>query len=1282
MSDIAERDANFVPALQGVSSLDGTTLIDIWVDPTTHGILIDGTSLYSALDLRYLKLAGDNDPITSGITIQSTTATEEVLILKTTDDDTTKKLLDIVSSADASLVSVSASGNVELTDGNIDTTGIGTFGSVAIPTVFTAQTEPTGFVDKVATLSFNNDNNTFTITGNHDIYINGVKTTKTTASIQITDATGLYWIYYDADGNLAKTTGDPDFSLPTIATVYWNTTTNKSLIGEERHGIKMDVDTHTLLHYTVGTRYESGLTGTFDDTTFTITAGVINDEDLAISIAEQTTCNVLYKDGSADFKWLETQTKYYYEDGGSDINYNNGNVLTPLGANQYVAYWIFATNDATTPIVSLMGQRTDGNIANARANNTYESLELGTLPFEEMKLLYRVILRNDATPYEETLDLRSVSNLPAGTYIASDHGTLTGLTDDDHSQYLLADGTRAVGGSLISDTDSTDDLGSSSKYWANAFIDNLYLNATEGSVIFAGTSGILSQDNANLFWEDTNNILCVGTNDPASLGISGMLFTTKKWNTASSGTQIANYLLSQIATSTPNYTTQLTGLNSYVEVYSGITVDSDTGDSGTKGLVRGGWYTAYNSSSHFINDVYGITGESGIQLGASGNIEYAYGVHALISNKGSGTIAKAFPVFSEIYSTGTGTISDAVNFFANLTYTSGTVTNLTALQNEDYSASVSNQYAVRLYGRSKFGDVEVPTALIHLAAGIADEGFAPLKFTSGVLNTIAEAGAMEFLDDSLYFTITSEATRKTIAFASLDNLASVAINTSLISDTDSTDNLGSSTIYWANVYADRVYFNSTAYFDGATAGVITTTAKVGIGTTNPQWKLQVNADTTDFDNTWTGQSGYGGIAILETDAALQIVSTDEGTYGSKIDFVQMDVSEASDFENAWTVGRETTGSEDGDFFFIYGASTQFTGNTRIMTLKTDGTVGIGTATTTEMLTVKDNINLGGYATAEERYLILKTAANYTTEVKFRESSINYGATLRYEGNADKFHIVMHNNSEAGLEALTVVRNGGAVGIGTTSPDYKLQVDGDIVSEEDSTDDLGTSSIYWANAYIDKIYLNSTASLDGATAGRIDITGMLLALDKIAFTQTDGNEYIDSLNDGYMDYGATTQHRFIGPSVRVQGDLYIGNDTTTDPILIMTGQDHDGTLTWMETEDYFEFNDLVKATFYSTSLSQGAIQSMSNDGAIAVANSYLRVVGNLGAVTLSADPAIANGITGQVIVIEGTNDANTVTINDSVNTQLAGGAAVVLGLNDTITLIFNGTDWCEISRSNN
>ncbi len=43
--------------------------------------------------------------------------------------------------------------------------------------------------------------------------------------------------------------------------------------------------------------------------------------------------------------------------------------------------------------------------------------------------------------------------------------------------------------------------------------------------------------------------------------------------------------------------------------------------------------------------------------------------------------------------------------------------------------------------------------------------------------------------------------------------------------------------------------------------------------------------------------------------------------------------------------------------------------------------------------------------------------------------------------------------------------------------------------------------------------------------KLEVNGKILADDKIMFTQIDGNEFIDSLNGGYMDYGATTAHRF-------------------------------------------------------------------------------------------------------------------------------------------------------------
>ena len=47
-------------------------------------------------------------------------------------------------------------------------------------------------------------------------------------------------------------------------------------------------------------------------------------------------------------------------------------------------------------------------------------------------------------------------------------------------------------------------------------------SATAGSVLFAGVGGILQQDNANLFWDDANNMLGIGTAAPLStLHING-----------------------------------------------------------------------------------------------------------------------------------------------------------------------------------------------------------------------------------------------------------------------------------------------------------------------------------------------------------------------------------------------------------------------------------------------------------------------------------------------------------------------------------------------------------------------------------------------------------------------------------------------------------------------------------------------------------------------------------------------------------------------------------------
>lgn len=52
---------------------------------------------------------------------------------------------------------------------------------------------------------------------------------------------------------------------------------------------------------------------------------------------------------------------------------------------------------------------------------------------------------------------------------------------------------------------------------------------------------------------------------------------------------------------------------------------------------------------------------------------------------------------------------------------------------------------------------------ITVRAGTAAAGTAPIKLTSGTLMTAAEAGAIEFNSDSLYFTITTGTSRRKVA---------------------------------------------------------------------------------------------------------------------------------------------------------------------------------------------------------------------------------------------------------------------------------------------------------------------------------------------------------------------------------------------------------------------------------------------------------------------------------------------------------------------------------------
>ena len=342
---------------------------------------------------------------------------------------------------------------------------------------------PSGFVNTTDSLiSFDDATRTFTIEpadAQYVVYINGAKYTKIASeSVTIPDTSGLYYIHFNTtNGELEyKTTFFNFVDDVAIAYVYWNATENKAVFfAEERHGVQMDPATHYYLHRVNGAQLGGGLSisdynltgdgSSASHAQFSIGNGSIFDEDIEISITNSATptaefeqklspilnAPVFYRSGT---EWnSDTPAEYVFKYGTypkHNLN-TSGTWSTPDTADtNYVAYWIVATNNKSAPVISIMGQRTDNNINQARSNSTWDSLDLAGLPVVELRPLYRVIFEANAA-FTNTVNARLVDiiDIRGSVGIASgvsqnDHGSLYGLADDDHLQYVHVDNDRTI----------------------------------------------------------------------------------------------------------------------------------------------------------------------------------------------------------------------------------------------------------------------------------------------------------------------------------------------------------------------------------------------------------------------------------------------------------------------------------------------------------------------------------------------------------------------------------------------------------------------------------------------------------------------------------------------------------------------------------------------------------------------------------------------------------------------------------------------------------------------
>lgn len=372
------------------------------------------------------------------------------------------------------------------------------------------QNEPSGFKTTTeATLSFNNITRQLTITpvgSEFDYYINGRLFRKTgpVTFPAIPNTSGLYHFYFDGETPTVTITFDPEIILSKayVANVYWSVTDAAGIMmGEERHGLTMDGVTHRYLHNTVGTRLGNGLaagnlttsgTGAADaDAQLSIANGSIFDEDLRHAISHNAAPSspfqqildpiaeipIYYRDGSNEWRKLSA-TQFPAHKVTNRLGYNQdsgGWVITEApNDGDFVAMWLFATNNMSEPIIAILGQRVDSTLDDARTNNTYESLSFGDLPSAEMKVLYRLIFETDSA-YTNTVsaalrdvrDLRQAIDTALPAFSVSDHGALSGLLDQDHPASAIYTQPAAFDGTLsVADDDVQKALTTIDKYFA------------------------------------------------------------------------------------------------------------------------------------------------------------------------------------------------------------------------------------------------------------------------------------------------------------------------------------------------------------------------------------------------------------------------------------------------------------------------------------------------------------------------------------------------------------------------------------------------------------------------------------------------------------------------------------------------------------------------------------------------------------------------------------------------------------------------------------------------
>ena len=295
--------------------------------------------------------------------------------------------------------------------------------------------------------------------------------------------------------------------------------------------------------------------------------------------------------------------------------------------------------------------------------------------------------------------------------------------------------------------------------------------------------------------------------------------------------------------------------------------------------------------------------------------------------------------------------------------------------------------------------------------------------------------------------------------------------------------------------------------------VIDTSGNVGIGTTSPSAKLEVA-----FDGSHTSGDISYTQANIDVYNPLQANTDEKGSIITFTDNYFDGTNYPKTTRAAIKGGTDTVGNTANGFLAFYTDSGGANSATERMRIDSSGNLGIGTTSPSAKLEVVTAV--GGDA--------IRLNFGQSADIFLGFNSANPRILLQ-----DNSNVVTHNFQSNGDNYIV----GNNVGIGTTSPDYKLEVQG-VISSADSAlqkatfANVGADLVLTANAdatnVTAKILFNSSGSGGGSVSEKMSIQGDGSVI--IGSTTLGGNKTLKLLSaDNAVNYdidfqqNGTTNH---------------------------------------------------------------------------------------------------------------------------------------------------------------